>query len=102
MLPKKSAMLDMNGIRSLPSPPTLHLLEESMREKRESEIEVDQLTAALVKSEQKCEILEHENKSLHDSLTKIEDQMKILIKTNDAKDIEVSKLKSKVNKKFLS
>ena len=95
---KKSALLDINGIRSLPSPPTSHLLEESMREKRECEVEVDQLTAELFKSEQKREILEQKNNSLHDSLTQIEDQMKSLIKTNDAKDIEVSKLKSKVNK----
>ena len=48
---KKSSQLDINGSRALPSPPALSLLEQSLREKLNSESEIECLKTKIIQYE---------------------------------------------------
>ena len=65
---KKSTQVNKDGLPLSPSPPTFLLLEQSLSEKRASEIQINKLEKELLISEKQCEDLNKENASLLDQL----------------------------------
>ena len=58
---KKSTLVDKEGLHSFPSPPVLRILEQTVREEFDFEVEVSCLKAALSNSEDQCNNLVKEN-----------------------------------------
>ena len=90
---KKSTLVDKEGFQSLPSPPVLRILEQTVREKFDVEAEISCLKSALSNSEDKCYNLENENTHLKESLQICKDECERLTKQNEMKGKEVYKLK---------
>ena len=82
---EKSTHREKNGIAVQPSPLILRLLRESLRDKCNSEAEISQLKAALLKSEKCCEDLSQANQTLSDQLTTLKDLL--LESENENEDI---------------
>ena len=65
---KKSSQLDINGSHALPSPPALSLLEQSLREKLNSESEIECLKTKIIHYEKQYDDLLKENSALKNEL----------------------------------
>ena len=86
---KKSAQVDPYGNQAVPTPPVLRLLELSLREKLDHELEISSLKGTLMKYEQQCDKLICENQSLSDEVSKIEES---LVKSKVEADIANKKI----------
>ena len=95
---KKSTQVDPNGNQAVPTPPVLRLLELSLQEKLDHELEISSLKGTLMKYEQQCNKLICENQSLNDEISKVEESLvKSKIDVNIAyKNIEL--LENEVSK----
>ena len=93
---KKTTLIDKHGVPSMPSPPVLKLLERSLREKCDADMNISHLKDAFAKCEATCTRLNQENKMLRDSLSTSQEETKTYKTNLECTDKETAKLRTEI------